>query len=181
MSWPTATDYISAAANPSGSFRDPGLRGGTLAHGSLGPVVIHGNFGVVFKIDDPAGRTWAVKCFTQPVPDLQNRYEAIQAHTRRSSLHCLVEFEYLPQGIRIGGEWFPIVKMEWVEGTHLHTFARDRAGRPRTLEKLARVWLRLSQNLRATDIAHGDLQHGNVLLTSGERPGDRGHPAGRLR
>jgi serine/threonine-protein kinase len=172
MSWPSATDYTSAAANPSVSFRDPDLRSGRLALApDGGPLVLTGNHGCVFKVEGAAHRTWAVKCFTRPVFDLQNRMGAIHAHLERGGLPCLVGFEYLPQGIRVGGGWFPVVKMEWIDGTHLHTFAQQHVRRPRTLQKLAHVWLRLSRDLRAEGIAHGDLEHGNVLLTSGGRAG----------
>src|SRR5262249_30798161 len=57
------------------------------------------------------------------------------------------------------------------DGVLLNRFTQDHADQPRTLHKLAQLWLRLSRNLRAAGIAHGDLQHGNVLLAAGARPG----------
>jgi formylglycine-generating enzyme required for sulfatase activity len=38
------------------------------------------------------------------------------------------------------------------------------ADRPATLEALLKLWARMARHLRASRAAHGDLQHGNVLL-----------------
>jgi hypothetical protein len=34
---------------------------------------------------------------------------------------------------------------------------------------MTQAWIRLSLELRGADLAHGDLQHGNVLLMPGSR------------
>src|SRR5262249_25836274 len=57
--------------------------------------------------------------------------------------------------------------MRWVEGFMLNEFLRDRAGNASLLEQLCPLWLRLGNELRASRMAHGDLQHGNVLLVPG--------------
>src|SRR5205823_8023721 len=35
---------------------------------------------------------------------------------------------------------------------------------PQHLLQLAHLWLRMGRRLRETEVAHGDLQHGNVIL-----------------
>ena len=114
------------------------------------------------------GRMWAVKCFTRPVAGLGERYAKIDEHLREARLPFAVGFRFLPEGIRVRGQWFPILKMEWVEGFTLNEFVRQQANKPEQLEALLGMWVRLCKRLRDADIAHADLQHGNVLLVPGE-------------
>ena len=41
---------------------------------------------------------------------------------------------------------------------------RTRLAAPQVLEKLCQIWVKLARRLREAEVAHGDLQHGNVLL-----------------
>ena len=61
-------------------------------------------------------RDWAVRCFWREFADMQMRYAAISAHLRQTRLPYTIGFEYLPEGIKVLDRWFPILKMEWVEG-----------------------------------------------------------------
>ena len=54
--------------------------------------------------------------------------------------------------------------MRWVEGLRLNQFVCDYLEKPKTLQSLLPLWVKLSDKLRQVKIAHGDLQHGNVLL-----------------
>src|SRR5262245_30255124 len=80
MNWPTSADYMEAVQSPA-SFADPDLRQSTPVTTDIGlPTVCAGNFADVYRL---AGqRTWAVKCFTRNVPDLQDRYAALSAHLK---------------------------------------------------------------------------------------------------
>jgi hypothetical protein len=82
-----------------------------------------------------------------------------------------VEFSFLDQGIRVRGSWYPVLKMQWVEGFALNTFVRDNVDKPRVLQTLCQIWLRLSQRLHEANLSHCDLQHGNVLLVPGSKAG----------
>jgi hypothetical protein len=103
------------------------------------------------------------------VPDLEQRYQAISAHLQGARLPFTVAFAFQGRGIRVRGQWYPLVKMAWVEGLPLNEFVQGAAARPEVLAALARLWLRLAGKLRAARIAHGDLQHGNVLLVPGRK------------
>ena len=171
MAWPRATDYTAAIQNPASCFRDPELSRGQAASDMLMglPLMYSGNFASVFKITCPGEQVWAVKCFTRQVSDLQERYQRISDHLDRQRRKFAVEFVYLPEGIRINGAWYPILKMRWVEGFTLNEFLRDHAGQPALIEQLGLLWLRLASELRDAKMAHGDLQHGNVMLVPGSK------------
>lgn len=100
--------------------------------------------------------------------DQQSRYQAIDRHLRAVSFPHKVGFEYQPKGIRIHGEWYPILKMEWVPGVLLNEYVESLVGREAALQKLADDWLALLRAMKAARIAHGDLQHGNVLIADGK-------------
>jgi hypothetical protein len=165
MGWPLSQDYNEAVQSPGRNFADPDLRRGQAVVNALGlPMPCSGNFADVYQLRCPDGSRWAVKCFTREVPGLHERYAEISAHLRRAKLRFTVDFTYLDQGIRVGGQWFPVLKMQWVEGMPLNQFVARSAEKPAVLEGLLHIWARMGQQLRAADVAHGDLQHGNVLL-----------------
>ncbi len=166
MPWPLSQDYNEALQNPQSSFRDPELRQGQVVVNALCiPQPCSGNFADVYAVECPATKTkWAVKCFTREVHGLRERYSEISSYLQQVRLPFTVDFQYLEQGIRIAGRWYPILKMHWVEGLTLNAFVRDMLDKPAMLEKLSRIWVRLAHRLREAKLTHCDLQHGNVLL-----------------
>lgn len=175
MSWPLSQDFNEAIQSPASSFADEELKSGEVALGPLGiPIPRSGNFADVYQITTKAGRKWAVKCFTRRVTGLQERYARIDEHLSRVRLPFKVRFNYLEQGIRVRGQWYPIVKMEWVEGFTLNEFVRDNLNKPMYLHALLQMWGKLCSRLRESDTAHADLQHGNVLLVPGATPNKLG-------
>jgi serine/threonine protein kinase len=170
MSWPLSQDYNEAVQDPAGSFADAELRAGRAAVNALGlPMPRSGNFADVYQFHGADGNKWAVKCFTREVPGLHERYTAISKHLRRAKLPFTVDFKYLEQGIQVHGQWFPILKMDWVEGFLLNEFVRHNLDRPAVLDALGQIWLRLAKRLHDAGVAHADLQHGNVILVPGSR------------
>ncbi len=203
--WADATAYSEAVQNPRLAFRDAELDDGELATNRLGLPLIHsGNFAAVFQMRRPAGPPdWALKCFTRQVHGLRHRYQQIDAHLNGRRLPFMVDFAYQDEGILIGQQPYPLLKMDWVEGWRLDKWLEKRLaqrGAGGALRKLSRLWLRLSEMLREAKIGHGDLQHGNVMLVpmpgsdalalklidydgmyvpglGGHPPGEIGHPA----
>jgi hypothetical protein len=170
MTWPNATDYNAAVQNPQLCFRDEDLRQGQAVGDPFGlPRPHSGNFADVYQIQGADGQSWAVKCFTRPVAGLRRRYHAISEHLRQTQRAFMVEFHFLDEGICIRGQWHPLVKMRWVEGLRLNEFVREHLTKPVLLERLAQMWVRLAQELRDAGMAHGDLQHGNVLMVPGSK------------
>ena len=165
MAWPNPNEYVEALQNPQQAFGDADLRGAKVITNRLGlPRPISGNFATVFEVQGATCR-WAVRCFLREVTNQQQRYAAISDHLKQHALPCMVNFEYLPEGIRIRGKWYPILKMDWTPGTRLDTYIEQHLNDSLKLRQLAEHWLVLCRALEQAHIAHGDLQHGNILVT----------------
>ena len=169
MSWPLSQDYNEAIQNPAQCFADSELRAGEAETNALGlPAPRSGNFADVYAVIT-GQRKWAVKCFTRQIPGLQERYQQISLHLKQHKPSFIVDFSFLEQGIRVRGDWYPVLKMEWVEGFTLNQFIKSNLLRPHVLDLLSQLWVKLSARLRKANISHCDLQHGNVLLVQASR------------
>ena len=170
MNWPSSQDYNEAVQDPAGSFSDPGLKGGSVVTNALGlPVPRSGNFADVYQFTDAAGKVWALKCFTRKVPGLRERYAKIDEHLHKASLPFAVGFKFLQEGVRIRGEWYPLLKMEWVEGFTVNDFVAENAGKPQYLHALMQMWAKLAGRLRDANMAHADLVAVTRFLEIGTR------------
>ena len=171
--WPDLTEYHEAVQHPPKAFADPGLRAVTLELDRFGmPKPTTGGNAVVYKANEPGGlltfkKTWAIRCFLRPISDHAERYEAISKHLRNVRLPYDVNFQFLKQGIQIRSNWFPIVKMQWAKGDLLHSHIEKHLGDPAALAALRAKWAMLVRHLEAAQVAHGDLQHGNILVRGG--------------
>lgn len=162
--WPSPLDYQDALQNPRAVFTDVELRDGTVVSDALGlPKPISGSFATVYQVDYQT-RRHAVRCFLRQVPDIAERYAAISAYLQQAALASTVEFSFLPRGIRLRGQWFPVLKMDWVEGKRLDVFIAQHLNDASALIEITRQFLQLADSLRRANIAHGDLQHGNLLV-----------------
>jgi len=176
MAWPLASHFSAMLQNPRIAFRDPQLQGCTIEKNELNqPRPWSGAFAVVYRATLADGCAMAVRCFTTESPERRERYDLMSDYLKTRRLRCLVDFEYRDRGIRSAGDgkWYPLILMDWVEGETLFTWVRARAleGDRPALATAAERWLELVKELADARIAHGDLQHANVMVT----------PAGELK
>ena len=112
--YPTPSDYQEAVQVPAAAFRESALQDATPQTNVLGlPQPITGAFAAVFPMTVETGQQVAVKCFLNDVPQQQDRYAAVADHLATVDLDALVGFDYQPEGIRVDGTAYPILKMEW--------------------------------------------------------------------
>ena len=164
MSWPIGPDYNDAIQNPQANLRDPCLRRGTVVTNRLGlPAVNSGRFASVFQVHE-GSQKWAVKCFTWHIRDQQDRYKAISDHLKAHPLPFTVQFDYQPEGILVRGTWYPILRMQWLDGPLLDEYIRSHLKNTRALQLLASRWRACSREMQRAGIAHGDLQVGNIKV-----------------
>lgn len=166
--WPSPQDYNEAVQTPSYSYADKVLQCGTAESTILGiPRPRSGNFASVYKVHC-TDSVWAVRCFLHRADGLNGRYIEIARSIKLSGLPYFADFEFLEKGIRVRNEWFPILKMEWLDGLGLTEFIDQNLARQAKFEEIAQDFKRVMLDLQSHGIAHGDLQHGNLLISGNQ-------------
>ena len=166
--WPDLTEYHEALQSPQRSFGDPGLQKAQIDKDRFGmPKPATGGNAVVYKATE-GQNVWAVRCFLRPISDHAERYAAISKHLQKNRSAHSTEFVYLADGLRIKGGTFPIVKMAWVQGQHLDRCVEGLLDQPRELGALREKFRTLVKDIEQAKFAHGDLQHGNIMVTGKE-------------
>src|SRR5919205_593901 len=169
--WPTARNYAEAVQCPAVCFEQSSLKRMLPAVDRLGmPLVTSGQFAFVFKLNPDAGQgdSLAVRCFRGFLGDREDRYRALDSHLEAHRIAALPRFKYMPQGILVAGRRYPVLVMEWVEGPTLDVYLDEAVGRREALMHLADDWLKLVAALNEAGVAHGDLQHGNIIVEHGQ-------------
>jgi serine/threonine protein kinase len=168
MSWPTPQDYNEAMQAPWLNLKDSALQSGKPALDFLGlPRPMTGAFASVYKLEF-SGRSFAIKLFLRNISDQQSRYVELSRAINGKELTNTVGFQYQPDGISIKGKNFPLLKMDWADGDNLDRYIEDHLAEPGSLAVLLYHFRQMIKNLRSNGVAHGDLQHGNILVNNGD-------------
>ncbi|MEU4805814.1 hypothetical protein [Actinosynnema sp. NPDC023587] len=163
--FPSGATYVEALQTTALCFRGTDLAGAEVRVDALGrPRAISGNFAGVFSVTAAGGTRYAVKCFTREVREQAARYRAIGDHLARLDDGWTVGFDYLDHGVMVEGTWYPVLRMEWVEGLGLIRWIERNAADPVALSGVADRFAALVADLAAAGVGHGDLQHGNILV-----------------
>ena len=142
--WPVAADYDEAIQNPHLNFDDRELKEGEPEYDQYGsPAVRSGNFASVYMLQGPK-RKVAVRCFLREIPDQQERYQAISRDLLGLGLPYTVNFEFLSKGIKVQGDWFPVLKMDWCDGEQLDRYIERNLDNQAKLRRLADKWFEMS-------------------------------------
>ena len=169
MAWPTAAAFTDAVQNPQLCFQTPELKAAEIGRNPRGtPLIFSGNFACVYKVQTPE-RTCALRCFTREPKNQEHRYNQLSAFLQGIQPPTFVDFEYHAQGIMTRqGQWYPLVVMEWAEGRPLDKHIADCLRQGQSLDRLAARWRGAVKSLHDLNLAHNDLQHGNVLVQNGQ-------------
>jgi DNA-binding CsgD family transcriptional regulator len=168
--WPLRDDYQKAVLDPKRNIKDPRLRAMRVEMKKMGafevPFSRNGNFGAVYKFSDQR-QAYALKVFADSQPDRELRYSMIHRHLASTQpARSLVSFSYEPHGIQVRGAWYPTLVMDWAEGDTLRLYLRNTLERGGQVinGRLCLAWAQLMGELAERRTAHGDLQHGNILV-----------------
>lgn len=164
--WPCASDYAESVQNLHLTVREGALKRCIAVCDANGlPVAISGNFASVYQCVSPVGEKWALRLFLSAPPDHQRRYQEVARALRAMASSNILDFEYISDGIWTNGRLFPILKVQWIDGLPLDRFISQNKGNSSVLLNLEESFVNLMSELRSNGIAHGDLQHGNILVT----------------
>ena len=179
--WPAKDDYDMAMKAMSENIKDDEIRRGTIKEDNSG-MLSYGGAGLyvaLYHIDP-----WMVRCFCKtpqrkPPKDILERYRRISEFTQRMKhIPALVPITYVEQGIKVdyldrdGGNLvltdtkvLPFIKMPFIFGQSLGGFICINHRNRLLMSKLCDAWLQLIRDLERINMAHGDLDLTNVIVT----------------
>lgn len=159
MLWPSFADYEFFVKNAfAHSVLDLRLKNGNPMKG------ISGGFSRVYPVK-VASNTFALRCWVKDVGNLKERYRKVSAYLKKVHLPYFVDFEYVSEGVLVNGTKYPTTRMEWAEGVSLRGFIEQNLQSSHIFKVVANEFQEMVAALHKHQIAHGDLQDGNILLT----------------
>ena len=169
MPLPRGDEYNQAVQSPRLCFSDSILQNCHVETTPLGlPKPYSGGFTTTYRLLN-SNNSWAVRCFTREISDLQRRYQAIGAFLNTNVCSILVEAKYVSNGIRVNGTFHPIIKMKWLDGETLNIFIGKNYNNKNVIQQLLIEFQNLVNTLGSFGIAHGDLQHGNIIVKNNKQ------------
>jgi hypothetical protein len=168
MPLPRGDEYNQAVQTPRTSFYDSDLKLCQVETTPLGlPKPYSGGFTTTYRLSNHQS-SWAVRCFTREIRELQRRYQAIGNFLTLNNSKYFVDARYLEQGIKIGANAYPIIKMKWLDGEPMNNYISKSYAQKSSIEKLLNEFVLLVNHLGNLGIAHGDLQHGNIIIKNNQ-------------
>jgi serine/threonine protein kinase len=168
MSFPNPDAYVRAVQNPAVAFAEPTLKQARFVVSPLlgVPIPASGTTAVVFRAQ-VSGVDQALRFFIREDASSRERYTALGRYLVDAGLtDNMASADWSDQGIRVDGSWYPMVRMQWVDGRTLDRYVEHlvKDADRRSLETLAHTWRDLVRRMQQARFAHGDLQHGNILV-----------------
>lgn len=161
---PSCEDY-EISINTAQLIKSDILAGGYVEKSSDVVVRYVGGFCIVFPFYLKTGKKCAVRCWIANVSDVRERSRLVAEELLRVQLPYFVNFEYVPDGIATNVGVQPIVLMDWVEAQNIKEYVGGHLCEKGDLRKLAENFRKMARCLHDHHISHGDLQHGNILIS----------------
>ena len=168
MNYPSISDYIEALRDAEDSLSE--LKDLRLVYDDQGhPIISSGNFAVVFKMQAPTGEYKALKCFLRDQEERSERYRLIAEELQYVQSTYLVKFRYLESELFVdvpntGGEEYPVLLMDWVDGIPLDQYLKTIRYKSYEKDLLAYRFSLLARWLVTQPFAHGDLKPDNICV-----------------
>jgi hypothetical protein len=123
-----------------------------------------GAFAAVFK-GSINGSNYAIRCFLTAEVETINRYKTICDYLNGIHESWKTECEFIENEISINNNFYPILKMEWLNGLLINQFVSNHLSDNNFLTELQEKLLAISNDLEKQQIGHGDIQCGNIIIT----------------
>lgn len=163
---PTIPNIRTAVENQNSLVLDEHAKAGTFLRDSRGRLIAYsGGFTVVFPYTVKTEK-WAFRCWHSELGNVRRRFESIAKAIQKSRASYLCDFAYTDEGVIVDGKIYPTTRMRWVDGLPIKDYVCKYKNNKQKLENLANKFLLLVHDMHQNGFAHGDLQHGNIIVDS---------------
>jgi serine/threonine protein kinase len=169
MQYPTRTEVVTAMRNPRASFKAKELIGGSAVQKGSRLIQYSGGFTAVFQFRDRNSKMLAVRCWIADIGDAKTRSQRISSFFHQLNSPYFIGFQYVEDALVINGKLYPVVVMDWVNGLTLKEYINENITYPSRIKAIAEKFREMVAYFHQQGIAHGDLQHGNMLITPQEK------------
>lgn len=158
------SDIIVAIENKDHFVLDTFVKQGEFVKMTNGqPLRYVGGFTAVFPVEVNREK-WAFRCWHANMGNVRHRFETIANAISKSNAKYLCDFAYIDEGIIVKGTRYPTTRMRWVEGQTVKEYICANASDSQKLNKLAHSFKAMAMDMHKHGFAHGDLQHGNIII-----------------
>lgn len=162
---PTIPSIRTSVENKNLLVLDNHAKNGIFERDARGRLIAYaGGFSIVFPYTTANGEKWAFRCWHSDIKNSKKRYETISDAIKKAKLSFLCEFQYIDKGINVEGNIYPTTRMRWIDGITIKDYIYQNRNSKDLLIALADNFLKMTRALHAQSLAHGDLQHGNILV-----------------
>jgi serine/threonine protein kinase len=151
--------------NPQVCYKAKELIGGNVVCKGSNVIQYAGGYTTVFPFIDSKGKKVAIRCWCADIGDACKRSSTISDYLNKEQNSYFVNFKYVDNAILIAGQLQPVIVMEWVDGKPLKEYINDNLN-PTAFLALAENFKLMVADFHKRNIAHGDLQHGNIMVKS---------------
>ena len=173
--WPSDTSIENAIENIGYTCDNKELQNLKMEKDDMDLLYQHqGQFAVIYKGSNNE-KSYALRLFTNKTLGEMNRYNKLYDFFNQNEIFkkCdyFTDFKYFPRAIRLKlntpqnneENWFPIIKMGWVNGKSLEDFIKETNSKDE-IKNVADNFLLMVNKLEELKIAHGDLHPKNILV-----------------
>lgn len=162
--YPSRTDIVTAMRNPQVSFKSNEIIGGSVIQKGSRIIQYSGGYTTVFPFNKPTGSKVAVRLWIADIGDAKKRSLEISNYLESLNNSYFAGFKYIDDAVLVNGTLHPIVIMDWVDGKTLKEYVNSNITDSLKILDLADKFKQMVQYFHQQNIAHGDLQHGNILV-----------------
>ena len=161
---PAISDIKISIENKDFFVKDEFVKKGEFVRNSNGSLQMYaGGFTAVFPVV-VNGEKWAFRCWHSDLGNVKRRFSKISDSIKSANVPYLCNFEYVDEGIIVNGKIYPTTRMRWIEGLTIKDYICKYATDKTRMQALAANFLTLVRDMHKHHFAHGDLQHGNLIV-----------------
>lgn len=145
-------------------IKDEFIRNGIFIKNKMGNLIMYsGGFTAVFKCN-VNGEIWAFRCWHTDLGSMKTRFQLLSTALENNPLEYFCDFKYVDEGIVVNGKIYPTTRMKWIDGLTIKDYIYQHKNDKDKLDLLSRNFLEMCKDMHSHHFAHGDLQHGNIIV-----------------